>query len=100
MARGARCLTACVWIAAVSLCACGNSGSGGPGGGGASGCQTACARCGGDLCLDCAATSARLRDEFETDLYACVGQGADASCGTLWQSCAIQAEGRITRRPS
>jgi hypothetical protein len=74
---------------------CGNGGSSG----GASSCQAACNRCGGDLCVDCAATSARLRNEFENAVYACVLEGSDASCDTIWQNCAVQAEGKVTPRP-
>jgi hypothetical protein len=74
-----------------------NAGSGAPAG--TPGCQAACARCGSDFCLDCAATSAKYRDEFETSLYACVQEVADASCGTLWTSCAIKAESEAARRP-
>jgi hypothetical protein len=75
---------------------CGSNGSSG----GASSCQTACNRCGSDLCVDCAATSARLRNEFENAVYACVLQGNDASCDTVWTNCIVQAEGQLTPRPA
>jgi len=76
---------------------CGSSGSSG----GASSCQAACNRCASELCLDCAATSARLRDEFENAVYACVLQGSDASCNnTVWTNCMVQAEGTLTPRPA
>jgi hypothetical protein len=75
---------------------CGNGGSSG----GASSCQAACSRCGSDLCVDCAATSARLRNEFEDAVYACVLRGSDASCDTVWTSCIVQAEGQLTPRPA
>jgi hypothetical protein len=73
--------------------------SSGGGAGGGSSCQAACNRCGGDLCVDCAATSARLRNEFENALYACVLAGSDAACDAIWTNCAIQTEGQITPRP-
>jgi hypothetical protein len=72
------------------------------GGGGSnqtSSCQAACRRCGSDLCVDCAATSARFRDEFETALYACVLGGSDASCDVVWTNCAVQAQVQVTQRP-
>jgi hypothetical protein len=75
---------------------CGSSGSSGS----ASSCQAACNRCGSDLCVDCAATSARLRNEFENAVYACVLRGSDASCDRLWTNCVVQAEGQITPRPA
>ena len=74
---------------------CGSSGSSG----GSSGCQAACNRCASEICVDCAATSARLRNDFEDAVYACVLQGSDASCDTLWTSCFVQAEGQLTPRP-
>jgi hypothetical protein len=74
---------------------CGSSGSSG----GSSGCQAACNRCASEICVDCAATSARLRDDFENAVYACVLQGSDASCDTVWTSCFVQAEGQLTPRP-
>ncbi|SRR6266545_206001 len=86
-----------IWLATRLLGACSNGDSGGPAAG-PSGCQAACARCGSDFCLDCAATSVKYRDEFETPLYACVQQDGDASCGTLWESCAIQAVTQLARR--
>jgi hypothetical protein len=77
----------------------GSCGSGGSSGG-ASSCQAACNRCGSELCVDCAATSARLRNEFEDAVYACVLQGSDASCATVWTNCIVQAEGQLTPRPA
>jgi hypothetical protein len=81
----------------------GVAGGVGCGGGGGSkqtaSCQAACAGCGSELCVDCAATSARLRDEFETALYACVVAGSDAACDTLWTGCVAQAQGQVTPRP-
>jgi hypothetical protein len=74
---------------------CGSSGNSG----GSSSCQAACNRCASELCVDCAATSARLRNDFENAVYACVLQGSDASCDTVWTSCFVQAEGQITPRP-
>ena len=73
---------------------CGSSASSG----GASSCQAACNRCPSELCVDCAATSARLRNEFENAVYTCILQGSDASCGTIWESCIVQAEGQLTPR--
>jgi hypothetical protein len=68
---------------------------------GASNCRAACSRCGSELCVDCAATAARLRDEFENAVYACVIQGSDAaSCDTVWMNCIVQAEGQLTPRPA
>lgn len=66
----------------------------------ASGCTSACNRCASELCADCAATSARLRDEFENAVYACVLQGSDAACDAIWSSCIVQAEGSLTPRPA
>jgi hypothetical protein len=77
--------------------ACTGSDSGGPTTG-PSGCQAACAVCGSDFCIDCAATSAKYRDEFETPLYACVQEGGDGSCSSLWESCAIRAATQTPRR--
>ena len=74
---------------------CGSSGNGG----GSSSCQAACNRCASEICVDCAATSARLRNDFENAVYACVLQGSDASCDTVWTSCFVQAEGQLTPRP-
>ena len=74
---------------------CGSSGNSG----GSSSCQAACSRCASEVCVDCAATSARLRDDFENAVYACVLQGSDAACDTVWTSCFVQAEGQITPRP-
>src|SRR6187401_1686817 len=75
---------------------CGSSGDSG----GSSGCQAACNRCASEICVDCAATSARLRDEFENAVYACVLQGSDAACDTLWTNCIVQAEGQLAARPA
>jgi hypothetical protein len=72
--------------------------SGGKAGGSAA-CQAACSSCASELCADCAATSARFRDDFENAVYACVRQGSDAACDTLWIGCMAQAEGQITVRP-
>ena len=98
-AVGARCsrVLAAVFLAGLTAAgaSCGSSGSSA----GASSCQAACNRCGSDLCVDCAATSARLRNEFENAVYACVLQGSDASCDTLWTNCIVQGEGQITPRP-
>jgi hypothetical protein len=66
---------------------------------GSAGCQAACNSCASELCADCAATSARFRDEFENAVYACVRQGSDAACDTLWVNCMAQAEGQLTVRP-
>jgi hypothetical protein len=67
---------------------------------GAAGCMAACSHCASELCADCAATSARLRNEFESIVYACVSQGSDAACDTLWTNCITQGEGQITPRPA
>jgi len=75
---------------------CGNGGNSGR----SSGCQAACNRCAGELCVDCAATSARLRDEFENVLYACVLRGGDASCDTIWTSCFMEADAESIPRPT
>jgi len=74
---------------------CGSSGNSG----GSSSCQAACNRCASELCVDCAATSARLRNDFEDAVYACVLQGSDAACDTVWTTCFVQAQGQITPRP-
>jgi hypothetical protein len=79
----------------AAVAGCGSSGNSG----GSSSCQAACNRCASELCVDCAATSARLRNDFENAVYACVLQGSDASCETVWTSCFVQAEGQITPRP-
>ena len=87
-----------VLVASVGLMvplAC-SSGSGGSSQ--ASSCQAACGRCASDLCVDCTATSARLRDEFETALYACVLTGSDAACDTLWSGCSTQAAIQLSPR--
>ena len=80
----------------AAVAGCGSSGNSG----GSSSCQAACNRCASELCVDCPATSARLRDDFESAVYACVLQGSDASCDTVWTSCFVQAEGQITPRPA
>jgi hypothetical protein len=61
-------------------------------------CQAACARCGGDPCVDCASYSARFRDEFEASLFSCV-QNAAACSSAQWEACAVQAAARAPRRP-
>src|SRR5262245_10642395 len=65
---------------------------------GAAGCMAACSHCASELCADCAATSARLRNDFESIVYACVQQGSDAACDTIWTNCITQGEGQITPR--
>jgi hypothetical protein len=67
---------------------------------GAAGCMTACSRCGGGLCADCAATSARFRDEFEGIVYTCVKEGGDAACITIWTDCIIKGQTQVTPRTS
>jgi hypothetical protein len=84
----------------AGMMAVGGSCGGGGSAGGASSCQAACNRCGSDLCVDCAATSARLRNELEDAVYACVLQGSDASCDTVWTNCFVAAEGKLTPRPA
>jgi len=85
------------WILGLVLVAgCGGGSSSSSGG---AGCQAACKVCSSELCADCAATSARFRDDFENAVYACVKQGADAAaCDSLWATCVVQAEGSITPR--
>jgi hypothetical protein len=85
--------------AVLPLGACSSSGDSSGATPGTSGCQAACARCGSDFCVDCAATAAKYNDAFEAPLYACVQEGGDASCGTLWESCAVRAELAAGRRP-
>ena len=80
----------------AAVAGCGSSGNSG----GSSSCRAACNCCASEICVDCAATSARLRDDFEDAVYACVLQGSDASCDTVWTSCFVQAEGQITPRPA
>jgi hypothetical protein len=87
-----------VCLAAGLAAVAGSCGSGSSSAG-ASGCQAACNRCSSELCVDCAATSARLRNDFENAVYACVLQRSDAACDTLWTSCFVQAEGLVTPRP-
>jgi hypothetical protein len=77
--------------------ACGSSESAGSTSAGA--CQSACARCGGDLCLDCAGTTDRYRDEYETALYSCVN-GADGCSASTWSTCSAQAVVSAPRRPA
>jgi hypothetical protein len=89
-------------LVAVSLSgACGSGGSGPVGAGGSStavqDCRDACNECGGDLCVDCAATSARYRDDYETTLYSCV-RTSDSSCEQRWEECSGMAAGEVTRR--
>ena len=79
----------------AAVAGCGSSGNSG----GSSSCHAACNRCASELCVDCVATSARLRNDVENAVYACVLQGSDASCETVWTSCFVQAEGQITPRP-
>lgn len=67
---------------------------------GTAGCMAACSHCASELCADCAATSARFRNEFESVVYACVQQGSDASCDTLWITCIGQGESQVTPRPA
>ena len=86
-------------VAALVALMVGACGSGSGGSSQASSCRSACSRCGGDLCVDCSATSARLRDDFETGLYACVLAGSDAACDTLWSGCAAQAATGLSTRP-
>ena len=88
-----------VLAAAVALTVAGACGSGSGGSSQASSCRLACSRCGGDLCVDCTANSARLRDEFENGLYACVLAGNDDACDTLWSTCATQAATGVSARP-
>jgi hypothetical protein len=83
--------------ASAMMAAC----SGSDGGGSTVGtgqCQAACAHCSGDPCADCAAYSARFRDEFETALFSCV-QNAAACSAAQWETCFGQAAGQAPRRP-
>ena len=75
--------------------ACGSSGSSGSMGAGA--CQSACARCGGDPCADCAGTSDRYRDEYKSALFSCVSD-ADACSAATWSTCSTQAFSSAPRR--
>lgn len=75
--------------------ACGSSESTGSTNAGA--CQSACARCGGDFCVDCAGTSDRYRDDYETALYSCVN-GADGCSASTWSTCSVQASTSAPRR--
>jgi hypothetical protein len=86
--------------------ACGGGGSGSSGATGAGGssasttvqdCRDACNECGGDLCVDCAATAARYRDDYETILYDCI-RTSDSSCEQRWEECSGMAAGEVTRR--
>ena len=81
---------------AVVMAACSGSESGGSTVGTGQ-CQAACGRCGGDPCVDCAAYSARFRDEFEGALFSCV-QNAAACSSQQWETCFGQAVGQAPRR--
>lgn len=96
---GVRCSRVLAIALLAGMAAVAGSCGGGTTSGGPSSCQAACNRCGSELCVDCAATSARLRNEFEDAVYACVLQGSDASCDTVWTSCIVQAQGQLTPRP-
>jgi hypothetical protein len=84
-------------VALATMAACSGSESGDGGTVGAGQCQSACARCGGDPCVDCAAYSARFRDEFEAALFSCI-QNAAACSTEQWQTCFGQAVGQAPRR--
>ena len=84
----------CSLSALLAFCACGSSESTGSTSGA---CQSACARCGGDLCADCADTSDRYRDEYEAALYSCVKAAAGCSTAT-WSTCSTQATSSASRR--
>jgi len=75
--------------------ACGSSESTGSTSAGA--CQRACTRCGGDFCVDCAGTSDRYRDDYETVLYSCVNE-ADGCSAATWSTCSVQASASAPRR--
>jgi hypothetical protein len=83
--------------ALLVISACGSSESTGSSSGGA--CQSACARCSGELCLDCAGTADRYRDEYETALYSCVND-ADGCSAATWSTCSVQASSSAGRRPA
>jgi hypothetical protein len=74
--------------------ACGSESTGSTSGGA---CQSACARCGGDLCADCAGTSDRYRDDYETALYSCVNN-TDGCPSATWSTCSVQASASAPRR--
>ena len=82
--------------ALAGMAACSGTESGGSTVG-AGQCQAACGRCGGDPCVDCAAYSARFRDEFEGALFSCV-QNAAACSSQQWETCFGQAVGQAPRR--
>jgi hypothetical protein len=86
-------LTAVAFFGALA----GGNGCGG-GSGQASSCQAACGACPSELCADCSATSARLRDDLESALYPCVKAGGDASCDNLWLGCMYQSLAKLPRR--
>ena len=81
-----------------ALAACGGSDGSSGNSAGTGQCQAACARCGGDPCLDCAAYSARFRDEFEATLFSCVQNAASCS-SAQWQTCSSQAGVQAPSRP-
>jgi hypothetical protein len=83
-------------ILVIDACGSGDSSTGTSSGGGA--CTSACARCGGDLCVDCAGTSDRYRDDYEAALYSCVN-GADGCSAATWGACSTQAVSSAARRP-
>ena len=91
------CVLGLALAALAMMAACSGSDSGGSSVG-AEQCQAACARCGGDPCVDCAAYSARFRDEFEAALFSCV-QNAAACSSAQWETCFGQAVGQAPRRP-
>lgn len=85
-----------LWLGACfAASSCGSSGSTGSTSGGA--CQSACARCGGDPCVDCTGASDRYRDEYERALYSCVN-GADGCSAATWSTCSAQASISAPRR--
>src|SRR6476660_3899831 len=77
---------------------CGGSDSSSGNSAGTGQCQAACARCAGDPCPDCAAFSARFRDEYEASLFSCVQNAASCS-NAQWQTCSSQASVQATSRP-
>jgi len=90
-------VTASLIGALLSIEACGSNESAVSTSGGA--CRSACARCGGDLCVDCAGTADRYRDEYEMALYSCVNE-ADGCSASTWSACSTQAVGSAPRRPT
>src|SRR5439155_12218451 len=84
-------------IVFAAIAGCGSSSNSG-GTAGTGQCQAACSHCGGDPCVDCAAYSARFRDEFETALFSCV-QNAAACSSAQWETCAAEAAVMAPRRP-